>query len=76
MHHLDEEAELGEEVPGDSLGDDVVVLDVGAGDLLVDVINNLLDRVMCVIPDNKKLFISWTATGVITVNFLSFCLKV
>ena len=76
MHHLDEEAELGEEVPSDSLGDDVVVLDVGAGDLLVDIVNNLLDRVMSVIPDNKKLFISWPATGVITVNFLSFCLKV
>ena len=39
--HLDEETELGEEVSGDRLGDDVVILNVGTGNLLVDVVDDL-----------------------------------
>ena len=39
--HLDEETELGEEVPGDSLGNNVVILNVGTGNLLVNVVDDL-----------------------------------
>ena len=39
--HLDEETELGEEVSGDGLGYDVVILNVGTGNLLVDVVDDL-----------------------------------
>ena len=42
LSHLDEETELGEEVPGDSLGNNVVVLNVGTGNLLVNVVDDLL----------------------------------
>lgn len=43
--HLDEETELGEKVPGDGLGDDVVILNVGTGDLLVNVVDDLFHSI-------------------------------
>ena len=41
LNHLDKETELGEEVSGDSLGDDVVILNVGTWNLLVYVVDDL-----------------------------------